>query len=71
MLEYRESSKRWEPRVFISRNKNSILVQECDGEGQSYAFQKVNEQKGDIFLPKPDLYGIEDDAGKDGELRKS
>ncbi len=54
---------------FISRDKHSMLVQDPDGEVQLYAIQKVNELKEDAFLPRPDLYGIEEDAEKE-ELRK-
>ncbi len=32
VLVYHESSRRWEPRIFISRNENSILVQEPETE---------------------------------------
>ncbi len=45
-LVYREYSKLWEPRIFISRDKHSMLVQDPDGEVQLYAIQKGQRAQG-------------------------
>ena len=67
ILVYRETTGRWEPRKFVSRNDQEILVEEPNGEVQPYAFSKVSELREGIYLPRPDLYGIDDEdlSGKE------
>ena len=43
VLVYFESGKRWEPRMFVSRNERTILVAEPSGDVQPYPVTKVSE----------------------------
>ena len=62
VLMYRDTTGRSDPRIFASRNENTILVQEPDGNVQPYGTSKVSELREGIYLPRPDLYGIDDDV---------
>ena len=50
ILVYRDTSERWEPRTFISRNENTILVLEPGGDQQPYPITRVSEyREGSIY----------------------
>lgn len=55
VLVYRDTTRRWEPRTFVSRNENSILVIEPNGDVQPYAKTAVSEYKEGTYLPRPDI----------------
>lgn len=55
---YRETSNRWEPKTFVSRNENNVLVKEPDGSIQPYCISKVSELSEVVYLPRPDIYGV-------------
>ena len=69
VLVYRESGKRWEPRMFVSRNENTILVAEPNGDVQPYPITKVSELKEGVYLPRPDIYGIDREDEKHADSR--
>lgn len=61
VLVYRETTGRWEPRNFVSRNENTILVYEPDGSTQPYPLPRVSMLQEGVYLPRPDLYGLDVD----------
>ena len=69
VLVYRESGKRWEPRMFVSRNESTILVAEPNGDVQPYPITKVSELQDGVYLPRPDIYGIDREDEKHAETR--
>eukprot|EP00171_Calliarthron_tuberculosum_P001204 IDg1204t1 len=64
-LVYHDITKRWEPRTFVSRNENTILVLEPDGDTQPYSINLVSDFKEGTYLPRPDLYGFVEEGSKE------
>lgn len=58
VLVYSDTTARWEPRTFISRNEPTVLVKEPNGKAQPYGISKVSDLREGIHLPRPDIYAI-------------
>ena len=69
VLVYREAVKRWEPRKFVSRNENHVIISEPNGDVQPYPITKVSEFKEGVFLPRPDIYGLDKEKSDGGAKR--
>ncbi len=57
-LVYTDTTGRWEPRLFVSRNDHTTLVIELSREVQPYPITRVSEYKEGTYLPPPDLCGL-------------
>ncbi len=57
-LAFRDTTGRWEPCPFLSRNDHVILVNEPNGKVQPYPSTRVSAYKEDTYLPEPDLNGL-------------
>lgn len=53
VLVYLETTGKWEPRKFVSRNENTILMYEPNDEAQPYALSRVSALQEGVYLSRP------------------
>ncbi len=71
ILVYGETTGRWEPRTFVSRNEHNINVLVPNRTTQPYAKTRVREYKEVLYLPTPNLYRLNDGAKSHTDSQKS